>query len=411
MTAEIIYREVSALSELEGNPRTITKKQFEKLKTSLKNNPDYFEARPLILSDRTGALVVIAGNQRLRAAKSLGLKEVPTVLLEGLTEEREREIIIRDNVENGEWDMEALANAWSTDDLIEWGVEEIKPFKEIVEVEPAPVDEENTYSVLGEIYQLGDHRVYCGSFEDEDKLVVMFGTEKATCTFTDPPYNINYRGRGSGKTIANDNMAREEFQSFLERALECVKAHTVAGGGVISWMSDAEILTLRRAFDTVGLNFKTFLCWVKSSFGLGHGDFRNAREPAIYGLNEGEYPTDETDQPDEGQFACYARDAGGKFAPNRNLSNVWFFPRPTKSKDHPTMKPVALCAKGVLALSEPGDIVFDPFLGSGSTLIACEQTGRRCFGCELDPNYVDVIRKRYWKATTGSEEGWQDGTI
>lgn len=119
---EMKYRPVSELKELQGNPRTITKAQFEKLKTSIKNNADYFEARPIILSDRTGELVVIAGNQRLKASKALGLKEVPTVLLEGLTEDREREIIIRDNVENGEWDMDILANEWDKDKLEELGV-------------------------------------------------------------------------------------------------------------------------------------------------------------------------------------------------------------------------------------------------------------------------------------------------
>lgn len=126
---EMKYRPMSELKELPGNPRIIKKEQFEKLKTSIKNNADYFEARPIILSNRTGELVVIAGNQRLKASKALGLKEVPTVLLEGLTEEREREIIIRDNVENGEWDMNILANEWDVEELNDWGVTEIKGFE------------------------------------------------------------------------------------------------------------------------------------------------------------------------------------------------------------------------------------------------------------------------------------------
>ena len=121
-THSIVYRPVAEIHELEGNPRVIKKDQFEKLKTSIKNNPDYFEARPCILSNRTGVLVVIAGNQRLRASRELGMTEVPTILLEGLTEEREREIIVRDNVENGEWDYDVLANEWETTDLEDWGV-------------------------------------------------------------------------------------------------------------------------------------------------------------------------------------------------------------------------------------------------------------------------------------------------
>lgn len=122
-THQVEYREISELNELEGNPRTIKKDDFERLKKSLQDNQDYFEARPIILSDRTGKLVIIAGNQRYKAAKAIGLTEVPTVLLSGLSEEREREIVIRDNVENGEWDMDILANEWDTTDLKEWGAE------------------------------------------------------------------------------------------------------------------------------------------------------------------------------------------------------------------------------------------------------------------------------------------------
>ena len=125
--AKVVYRPVNTLKELEGNPRVIKKEQFEKLKTSISKNADYFEARPCILSDRTGEMVVIAGNQRLRAAKALNLAEIPTILLSGLTEEREKEIIIRDNVENGEWDFDILANAWDEAQLQDWGVEGAMP--------------------------------------------------------------------------------------------------------------------------------------------------------------------------------------------------------------------------------------------------------------------------------------------
>ena len=407
--SEIIYRKLTDIKKLPNNPRTIKKDDMERLKKSIKDNPDYFEARPIILSNRTGDLVILAGNQRYEAAKALKMEEVPTFLLEGLTEAREREIIIRDNVSNGDWDMDALANEWDIDLLQEWGVEEIKPFKEIVEDEPAPIDEENTYSIVGDIYQLGEHRVFCGSFEDDEKIRELFGSKKATCTFTDPPYNVAVKNRSTGKTIQNDNMAHEDFQVFLNRAFECVAANMVNGGGCISWMSDKEILTLKNAFDINRLGFRTVLCWVKSQFTLGGNDFQSAKELAIYGIGEGKYDAEDGDEAESSQYAVYGR-SGGKFTDSRKLSNVWFFNKPKSSKDHPTMKPIGLCAKGILAMSDSGDIVFDPFLGSGSTLIAAEQTGRKCFGCELDPKYCDVIRKRYWKFVTGSEEGWQDGT-
>ena len=408
MNKQIEYRKLSELKKLSNNPRIIKKDDMERLKKSIKNNPDYFEARPIILSNRTGELVILAGNQRYEAAKAL---KVPTFLLEGLTEDREREIIIRDNVSNGDWDMDALANEWDIDLLQEWGVEEIKPFKEIVEDEPAPVDEENTYSIVGDIYQLGEHRVFCGSFEDEEKVKKLFGDKKAQCTFTDPPYNVAVESRSNGKKIQNDNMSHADFQDFLDRAFEVVAEYTVSGGGCISWMSDTEILTLKNAMDNAGMNFRTVICWVKDHFTLGGNDFQSAKELAIYGTGEGKFARDEfNDSTDDMQYGCYARGKGEGFTDSRKLSNVWFFDKPKVSREHPTMKPVGLCAKGVLALSEAGDIVFDPFLGSGSTLIAAEQTGRKCYGCEIDPKYCDVIRKRYWKFVTGSEEGWQDGT-
>lgn len=229
--ARVVYRKLAELKKLPNNPRTIKKQDMERLKQSLKDNPDYFEARPLILSNRTGELVILAGNQRYEAARALGMDEVPTFLLEGLTEEREREIIIRDNVSNGDWDMDALANDWDIDLLQEWGVEEIKPYKEIVEDEPAPVDDEETFSVVGDIYQLGEHRIFCGSFEDDEKIRELFGNKKAICTFTDPPYNVAVKNRTTGKTIQNDNMKHEDFQSFLNRAFECVASNMVVGGG------------------------------------------------------------------------------------------------------------------------------------------------------------------------------------
>lgn len=229
MKVDVKYRKVTELEELPGNPRIIKKEQFEKLKTSLKSNPDYFEARPIILSDRTGKLVVIAGNQRLKAARAIGLDEVPTALIPNLTEQREKEIVIRDNVENGEWDMDILANEWDIDDLHEWGVEEAKWSKEIEEVEPDPIDEENTYSVVGKIYKLGDHRIFCGSFDDDEMMKKLFGDKKATMTFTDPPYNVGYES-ADGKKIQNDKMDENSFETFLNDAFRVVAEHTALGG-------------------------------------------------------------------------------------------------------------------------------------------------------------------------------------
>lgn len=367
---------------------------------------------------------IIAGNGIVEAAGSVGLEKVKIIETSGdeiiavkrtdiaLDSDQGRTMALADNATAAadlNWDEELLQEHFTPEELRGWDVD-VRPLKEIIEDDPDDLDKENTYSVVGDIYQLGNHRVFCGSFEDDEKVRKLFGDKKATCTFTDPPYNIAYKSK-DGKTIQNDKMKAEDFQLFLDRAFECVAENMVAGGGVISWMSDKEILTLKDAMDRAGLRFKTVLCWVKDHFTLGGNDFQSAKELAIYGIGEGKFERSEDDEASDSQYAIYARGHDGKFTNVRSLSNVWFFAKPIKSAEHPTMKPVGLCAKGVLAMSEPGDIVFDPFLGSGSTLIACEQTGRRCFGCELDPKYCDVVRKRYWKFThDGDEEGWEEGT-
>ena len=370
---------------------------------------------------------IIAGNGVIEAAGNIGLEDLQIVETDGskivavkrtdiaLDSAQGRQMALADNATAAadlSWDEDNIreqSEKWGFD-ANDWG-DIFKPHKEIVEDDPDDIDPENTYSIVGNIYQLGDHRVYCGSFEDDDKIRGLFGDLKATCTFTDPPYNVAVKSRTTGKTIKNDNMKADDFQLFLDRAFECVASNMTTGGGVISWMSDQEILTLKRAMDQAGLRFRTVLCWVKDHFTLGGNDFQSAKELAIYGIGEGKFERSDSDETSDSEYAIYARGHEGKFTNARSLSNVWFFDKPKKSIEHPTMKPVGLCAKGVLAMSGPNDVVFDPFLGSGSTLIACEQTGRRCFGCELDPKYCDVIRKRWWKLThDGNEDGWEEGT-
>lgn len=406
MATKLITVGINDLKETEHNPRQITKKEFEKLKKSLQEDPEFLEAREIVVDEN---LTILGGHQRIKALKDMGKKEVEVKQVIGWSKEKKRRFVIKDNIQNGEWDMDELANHWDDLPLEEW-IDEVKPYKEIIEDEPAPVDEENTYSIVGDIYQLGEHRIFCGSFEDDAGVRELFGDKKATCTFTDPPYNVDYVGKTKDAlTIKNDAKTREEFVDFLSRAFEVVAKYTETGGGVISWMSDFELFSLWDAYKQNGINFKQTILWVKDHFVMGRKDYQFQYEPALYGIDEGSYDKDSTEDEGESMVGIYARN-GGKFQANRKISNTWFFERPAASKFHPTMKPVGLCAKGILSLSGEGDIVFDPFSGSGSTLIACEQTGRRCYGCEIDPKYVDVIRKRYWKFKTGSEEGWQDGT-
>lgn len=188
---------------------------------------------------------IIAGNGIIEAAGSVGLEKVKIVETTGdeiiavkrtdvsLNSHQGRRMALADNATakaDLEWDEENLRSEFSDEELHEWAVDDFKPYQEIVEDEPDPIDNENTYSVVGDIYQLGEHRIFCGSFEDDEKVRELFGNKKATCTFTDPPYNVAVKNRSTGKTIQNDNMGHEDFQEFLNRAFECVASNMATGG-------------------------------------------------------------------------------------------------------------------------------------------------------------------------------------
>lgn len=423
------YRKLSELHELPGNPRTIKKDQFEKLKKSLTDNADYFEARPIILSDRTGELVIIAGNQRYKAAKAIGMTEVPTILLEGLSEEREREIIIRDNVENGDWDMDALANEWNAQDLLDWGVElpELETMTEVVEDTPPEVNEEaEPMTKLGQIWQLGNHRLMVGDSTKADQVAELMGGELADLLVTDPPYNVNYGARGKtyqekaskgleyscgkdDRTILNDNMDDQSFREFLTDAMIAADNAMRPGAAFYIWHADTEGFNFRYAVKAAGWSLRQNLIWVKNTLVLGRQDYQWIHEPCLYGWKDGaghyfrdirtettvfddEKPIDELSNKELKELDRNYRQAMPTSIIREN--------KPSKSEEHPTMKPVKLIARLVANSSRDGEAVLDIFGGSGTTMIACEQLGRSCYMMELDPHYADVIIER-WQNFTG----------
>ena len=424
--AQVIYRPIADLKQLPGNPRTIKKDQFEKLKTSIKDNSDYFEARPLILSNRTGELVILAGNQRYKASKALGLKEVPTILLENLTEEREREIIIRDNVENGEWNIDMLANEWNPDDLISWGVElpDIQTTTEIIEDEAPEVNEqEPAKSKLGEIYQLGEHRLMIGDSTKAEQVAELMAGEKADLLITDPPYNVDYANikasvmkalhhRTDGKIISNDNFADSEaFEAFLTDSLGNANDALKDGGVFYIWHAGSQASSFWKSLEAIGWQVREIINWVKDRLSLGRQDYQWQHEPCLYGWKGGaghyfidvrnlttifddEKPVEELTNKELKELVANYRAT----IPTTIIRE----PKPTKSEEHPTMKPVRLIAKLIGNSSREGEIVLDTFGGSGTTMIACEQLNRICYMMELDPHYADVIIER-WEKFTGQK--------
>jgi DNA modification methylase len=387
MKWHIEKRKVSELIPDEHNPRVLTKKGLADLKKSV----DKFGLAEPIIINTTG--VIIGGHGR---AKVLDPSEDVEVYVpeRELTADEQKELNVRLNKNiAGEWDFDILANEFEVGDLIEWGFDE-KDLKIDISVEEDEAPEVSTdpaVSQLGEVYQLGRHRVMCGDSvktEDIDKLL---GSNKADIVFTDPPWNVNYGAVKAGnkqgdkvRTIENDNMG-EDFTPWMNAVFSAMSYGSKDGCMTYVVMSPQEWGGLMSSLGLNGYHWSSTIIWNKDHLVLSRKDYHGKYEPIWYGWK-----------------------GDGRLHPleDRKQSDVWDINRPTKSDEHPTMKPIELCARAVNNSSNPDDTVLDLFLGSGSTLIACEQTNRICYGMEIDPRYVDVIRKRYANFI-GKEEEWQ----
>lgn len=351
---------------------------------------------PILVGDDN---IIIAGHGRLMAAQQLGLDTVPVIVLHHLTEAQRRALVIADNkiAENAGWndellklELEELGDLGFDLDVIGFSDEELDELlgndeqpgetdeDEIPEVEDEPV------SRHGDVWILGDHRLLCGDSTSKQDLEKLMSGELADMAFTDPPYNVDYgnnakdKMRGKDRRIMNDNLG-DDFYQFLKDAL--TNLLSVTKGACYIAMSSSELDTLQKAFRDAGGKWSTFIVWAKNTFTLGRSDYQRQYEPILYGWREG-----------NDHFWCGARDQG----------DVWFFNKPVKNDLHPTMKPVELVERALRNSSKSRDIVLDLFGGSGSTLIACEKTGRAARLIELDPKYVDVIVRR-WQDYSGEQ--------
>ena len=386
-------RKIKDLKEHEKNPRKITKDQMEKLKQSLKSF-NYVETIVINLDN-----TILAGHMRIKALKALGRgKEEIEVRAPNrqLTPKEAEEYLIRSNKNSGEWDWERLANEWEIPDLFNWGFTEdelqVKD-PEKLEASDDGYEEEipdKPKTQPGDVYDLGRHRLICGSATVYGDIEKVLELERIDLVITDPPYNVAYKGGTKEKlTIKNDDLSNEEFENLLRDFYVNAFVFMKEGAGIYVFHADSEGERFRRFFREANLKMTQCLIWLKNSLVLGRQDYQWQHEPVLFGGKE--YSDHDP--------VLYGWKEGEKhrWFNNRKQTTLLKFDRPQRNAEHPTMKPIPLIGYLINNSSKPEDLVFDFFLGSGSTLIAAEQLNRRCFGCELDPKYCDVIVDRYKK--------------
>jgi DNA modification methylase len=340
--------------------------------------------------------VIIAGHARLAAARKLGIAEVPVIVLDHLTQTQRRALVLADNklALNAGWDEEMLANelqALKDDnfnlDIVGFTDEELDVLladpeetnSGLTDDDAVPDEPERAITVTGDLWILDDHKLLCGDATSMDAIQTVLAGGLADMAFTDPPYSVSYTGKTARKlTIKNDDLGAG-FYDFLREA--CTNVLAVTKGAIYICMSSSELHTLFRAFTDAGGHWSTFVIWAKHHFTLGRSDYQRQYEPILYGWRKG------TDH-----FWCGARDQG----------DVWFIKRPMANLEHPTMKPVELVERALRNSSKTRDTILDLFGGSGTTLIACEKSGRQARLIELEPMYCDVAITR-WQDFTGRE--------
>ena len=360
-----------------NNPRLIKDDKFKKLVQSIKDFPEMLNIRPIVVNKD---MIILGGNMRYKACKEAGLKEIPIIITD-LSEDKQREFLIKDNTSGGEWDWQVLANEWNAEELDAWGLDLPIDFNpEVLEAEEddfeVPESGIETDIVIGDLFEIGEHRLLCGDSTCSDTVAKLMNGEKADMVFTDPPYNVAYEG-GSKKrdAIANDKI--DNFYQFLYDTY--VNCYLIMKDGAPIYVAHSELerINFTLAFLDAGFKFSSLICWVKnnSTFSMNK-DYKQKHEPILYGWKQG------------GNHTW----VGGNCE-----DTVWEIKRPSKSELHPTMKPIELCERGIKNSSNQNAIVYEPFTGSGSTMVASHQLKRKCYGMELDPKYCQVIIDRMRK--------------
>ena len=395
MTPKLKMRsmKLSDLTPAEYNPRKDLQPgdaEYEKLKRSIE---EFGLVDPLIYNDRTETLV--GGHQRLKVMRDLGITETDVSVVD-LDEADEKALNVALNKISGDWELEALSTLFKDLEIEGYDLEltgfdtkEIDALLNLgtdeVDEDEAPEPPKDPVSQEGDLWILGRHRLLCGDSTSPDATGKLMDGAQADLVLTDPPYNVDYEGGTKDKLkISNDKMSDQDFLDFLVAAFTRMHEHSKEGASFYVFHADSEGYNFRAGLKLAGYHIRQCLIWQKNSLVMGRQDYQWMHEPILYGWKEG---------------------ASHSWYSDRKQTTIVRWDKPQRNTDHPTMKPVGLCAYFLGNNTKKGDIVIDFFGGSGSTLMACEQTGRSCYTMELDPRYVDVIVKRYlnWCEDQGIE--------
>lgn len=375
-----------------NNARTHSPEQLTKLRSSLR---EFGFINPILI-DRD--FNVIAGHGRIAAAKEEGITEVPCVFVDYLTEAQKKAYILADNrmALDAGWDeellrikIESLQGADFDVSLTGFGEDEIADLfagdgeKDVKDddFDLSVALEKAAFVERGDIWTVGRHRLMCGDATSAEDVAALMDGKKANLIVTDPPYGVSFKSSG-GLTIQNDSMKGDEFYTFLYNSFSCMVEHMESGGAAYVFHADTEGLNFRKAFVDAGFHLAGVCIWVKNSLVLGRSDYQWQHEPVLYGfLKNGKHP----------------------WYSDRKQTTIWNYDKPKRNKNHPTSKPLDLLGYPICNSSQENAIVLDIFGGSGSTMMACEQTNRICCMMELDEKYASVILRRYVEDTGDSE--------
>ena len=390
-TTEMNLVDINKLIPYINNARTHSPEQINKLRASLR---EFGFVNPVIIDKDFN---IIAGHGRVEAAKAEGIKEVPCVLVDYLTEAQKKAYILADNrmAMDAGWDEEMLKvelealNAEAFDlSLTGFDDKELTDlFKTETEVEDDDYDltsalEKASFVERGDRWIVGRHVLYCGDATNEEDVNKLMEDKRANLILTDPPYGVSFKS-SSGLTIKNDSMKNEEFYQFLLKAFKNMVAHSEPGVSAYVFHADTEGLNFRTAFIDAGFHLAGCCIWEKDSLVLGRSDYQWQHEPILYGFLK------------NGKHNWYS---------DRKQTTIWKFNKPKRNENHPTSKPLDLLSYPLQNSSQENAIVIDTFGGSGSTLMACELSNRICYTMELDEKYASVILRRYVE-NTGDEDG------